>query len=716
MCRRTIIKNKIIILLLFILSISNINAKDKKNSKLDSILTNLSSNAYLLQQNSPNYEAELYIKGTLSIIKRNILLKTIPYCNQIPKNKDFYFIETWGSLLYTAPDKYSQTIKHFNSNHKAIKQYLENVVLPHIQGNVYSSYLYNVIYSPLSAKAKKYYNYSIDTSWNNNQDQFYKINFYPNISNYQLAKGYMIINRNNWSIREIFIRGKNEFFSFSNHIIMGEIGTEYEFLPINNSIDVNLKYFGNKIFGSYITFIKYKNVFTAEQHDSKENKPSKYDLTIQFNTLFKNENIDTIRPIPLTKIEETVLSSSKVSKLEDTTANKFDLKDFGKFITTKKSFDFNTAGKLEISPIISPIVFNYSSSNGIAYAQKVKYTNFIGDNKILYLEPYIGYNFKYKEFFTSLKGKYEFSKRRSAAIVFDGGTGHTINTDRIKKDLNNIPDTIFNPQGLNLEKFRQTYGKIGYKMEISNGLNITALLGINKLKEINQSDLTVINPNSEYVNKAKSIAKHAYYSFVPEFNIEWTPGLYYYRVENRKFPLYSKFPTFALNWAFAVKGVFQNSTTYHRIEFDMQQVIKLNLSQRVGYRFGIGGFINYTELYFTDFLNFKRNILPIGWNDEMGGVFQLLSGFQYNEITKYIRGNVMFETPFLIIPSLFKNLPYIMKERLYFNVLLVETMKPYFEIGYGIGTQIFNAGIFWGGESNKFNKIGVKFTFELFNY
>ena len=242
------------------------------------------------------------------------------------------------------------------------------------------------------------------------------------------------------------------------------------------------------------------------------------------------------------------------------------------------------------------------------------------------------------------------SKKKSAGIIFEGGNGLKIKNDRIKNDLYNLPDTIFNPDNLNLEKFRQTYGKIGYQMEITNGLNITALLGVNKFKEINSSDLTVINHDSKYVNQAKKIAKHAYYSFTPEFQIEWTPGLYYYRVQNRKFPFYSKFPTFALNWAFAVKDIFHNSTTFHRVEFDMQQIFRLSLSQRVGYRFGAGVFINYSDLCFTDFLNFRRNILPIGWDDDMGGVFQLLSGFQYNEITKYVRGNIMFDTPFLIIP------------------------------------------------------------------
>ena len=115
------IKKYIILFILFFLPLI-ITAKEKKNSKLDSIITYLSSNANLLQHNTQNYEAELYIKGTINVIKRNILLKSIPYCSQIPKNKDLYFIETWGTLLYTAPYKYTQTINHFNSNNKGAKK------------------------------------------------------------------------------------------------------------------------------------------------------------------------------------------------------------------------------------------------------------------------------------------------------------------------------------------------------------------------------------------------------------------------------------------------------------------------------------------------------------------------------------------------------------------------------------------------------------------
>lgn len=47
--------------------------------------------------------------------------------------------------------------------------------------------------------------------------------------------------------------------------------------------------------------------------------------------------------------------------------------------------------------------------------------------------------------------------------------------------------------------------------------------------------------------------------------------------------------------------------------------------------------------------------------------------------------------------------------------LFMPHLNPYFEIGYGIGTHIFDAGVFIGNERGKFTSVGCKFTFELFN-
>ena len=74
-----------------------------------------------------------------------------------------------------------------------------------------------------------------------------------------------------------------------------------------------------------------------------------------------------------------------------------------------------------------------------------------------------------------------------------------------------------------------------------------------------------------------------------------------------------------------------NSTgKYERIEVDFQHNIPLGLMRDIYYRFGWGAFTNQKELYFVDFANLARSNLPVGWNDEIGGVFQLLDGRWYN--------------------------------------------------------------------------------------
>ena len=133
------------------------------------------------------------------------------------------------------------------------------------------------------------------------------------------------------------------------------------------------------------------------------------------------------------------------------------------------------------------------------------------------------------------------------------------------------------------------------------------------------------------------------------------------------------------------------------------------------YRAGLGIAFDYNYLYFAQFKNLRNNHLPHGWNDDIGGTFNLLSSVKYNEIDKYLRANVQYDAPLLLVPTLLKRVKFITKERLYCNLLLVDTMSPYVEMGYGIGTNIFNMGIFWGGEVDKWDRIGVKFTFELFN-
>ena len=82
--------------------------------------------------------------------------------------------------------------------------------------------------------------------------------------------------------------------------------------------------------------------------------------------------------------------------------------------------------------------------------------------------------------------------------------------------------------------------------------------------------------------------------------------------------------------------MFKSTGEYERIEFDLQHQIRLGLMRNIYYRFGFGAFTNQDELYFVDFVNFSRHNLPVGWNDEIGGVFQVLDGRWYNSSRRYV--------------------------------------------------------------------------------
>ena len=57
---------------------------------------------------------------------------------------------------------------------------------------------------------------------------------------------------------------------------------------------------------------------------------------------------------------------------------------------------------------------------------------------------------------------------------------------------------------------------------------------------------------------------------------------------------------------------------------------------------------------------------------------------------------------------------FVHSERIYFSALYTTHLKPYMEVGYGVGTYLFNLGAFVSNVNGQFHEVGCKFTFELF--
>ena len=720
----------------------------------DSIMEKVIFFAPLYERIVDSYNAELYIKGKINIKKQNKLLRYIPTLFRIRKGVKEYMMETYNELSFTAPDIYDQKV---TATMGTANEFWDlNGQLPqYFRLNIYSpTILTDKLLSPLAPNAKKYYRYRIDTIRGRAHDLQYVIRFIPKSKSFQLIGGYMVVSDNVWSIREIRFSGRSEILAFSNHVQMGEVGCADEFLPIYSDFEVRFKMAGNVIDGSYMAVLQYKKIKQRDPATKlRRSDKSRYDLSASY-TLRCDTNacvrdtahFKSLRPFPLDGHEDSLyrayfLYRDTVARKEREKKQKINKNlefwgTVGDALVSRYTLDLASVGSVRCSPLLNPLLLSYSHSNGISYRQEFRYNRLFPGDRLLRISPRIGYNFTRNEFYWSVRGQLDYWPRKRASLHFDVGNGNWIYSSDVLDELKAMPDSLFDFSQIHLDYFKDLYCRVTHSWEIVNGLTLDVGLSIHRRTEVERSNFKLLLPDSgdliastrageeEEGQKDRSEVwdlsvlsklRHTYSSFAPRVTLRWTPGQYYYMNGDRKVNLYSRYPTLTVDWERGIKGVLPGSGAYERVEVDLQHNIPLGLMRDIYYRIGWGKFTNQEELYFVDFANFTRSNLPVGWNDEIGGVFQLLDRRWYNSSREYLRAHLTYEAPFLLMKHLMKYTQYVLNERLYLNTLLVPHLMPYVEVGYGIGTHIFDFGVFASFANWKYQEIGCKFTFELFN-
>lgn len=698
----------------------------------DSIMISVKTFAPLYESVVADYKADLYIKGVIDIKKKNLILRYVPSMFRMQKGVRKYLIETFSDLHFTAPGIYDQKVKaavgtlHGNKGVPGLMEYF-NI-------NVYSSsLLHKRLLSPLAKNANKYYRYIIDSVMGSPHERSYKIRFIPRTKSDQLVGGYLIVSDDVWSVREIRFSGRSELLLFSCLIQMGKVGDDDEFLPVRYDMDVRFKFIGNRMDANYTAALNYREVLLEEKQQMKFRRrkkipgKSKYDLSESFNLRCDTNSynvdmahFDTLRAIELTENERKIYQEDALRKdtmlvAKPRTKSQVFWGQVGDLMVSDYKLNLSKLGSVKSSPIINPFLMSYSKSNGFSYRQSFKYNLLLKGDRLLRIVPKIGYNFTRKEFYWSVDGDFNYWPEKMGAIHVDFGNGNRIYSSDVLDDLKAIPDSAFNFNKISLDYFYDLYFNFRHSIEVTNGLTLSAGFSVHRRTAVNpiKWDDLVGKPGIATIFPER--VRNVYLSFAPRIRVEWTPCLFYYMNGHRKVNVGSKYPTLSLDWERGIKGVFGSTGQYERLEFDLQHHISLGLMRNIYYRVGAGGFTNQKEMYFVDFANFSRSNLPEGWNDEIGGVFQLLDGRWYNSSRQYVRGNFTYEAPFLLLKHLMKYTRYVQNERVYFGILSMPHLQPYMELGYGIGTHVFDFGVFIGSENWKYKQIGCKFTFELFN-
>lgn len=712
----------------------------------DSIMDKVIFFAPFYERIVDSYKAELYIKGRVNIRKKNHILRFIPSMFRIRKGVKEYMMETYSDLHFTSPNIYDQKIKATVGTASEFWD-LDGRLPEYFHINIYSStLLYDKLLSPLAPNAKKYYTYRIDTVMGERHNLRYKIRFMPKSKSFQLVGGYMVVSDNVWSVREIRFAGRNEMLRFNNLVQMGGVGESDEFLPVHYDIDATFRFLGNVVDGNYTAVLDYKDIVQRDPSVRRKKKEkSKYDLSESY-TLRSDTNasqrdtvyFNEIRPVPLSAHEKKLYQDyflrrdTLLWKKKPKNKNLEFWGQIGDALISRYTLDLAKIGSVRCSPLINPFLMSYSGKNGFSYRQEFKYNRLFKGDRLLHVVPRIGYNFKERIFYWQVRSDFDYWPRKRAALHIDFGNGNRIYSSEVLDDLKAIPDSLFDFNQIHLDYFKDLYLNIRHSWEIVNGLTLELGLSMHRRTEVERSKF-VPNYPSMPPTKSAQVAdggssffpnfdpnilnkfRHTYNSFAPRVKVSWTPGQYYYMNGDRKINLHSKYPTILVDWERGINGVLNSSGSYERIEVDLQHQIPLGLMRDLYWRLGWGAFTNQEELYFVDFANLRRSNLPMGWSDDIGGVFQLLDGRWYNSSRKYLRAHVTYEAPFLLLRHLMKYTQYVLNERLYLNTLVVPHLKPYVEVGYGIGTHIFDFGLFASFANWKYQEIGCKFTFELFN-
>lgn len=690
----------------------------------DSIMKLLLDGAEINSHRVKEYECELYLKGKLTVHKKNRIIKYVPSMFKLEKGINQYMHESVSSLHYTAPGIYDRKIKAvsttFPNPYGEVFDFMD-----YVKFNVYgSSVMENKVLSPFSKQSRKLYQYYIEDVAENLEGKIYQIRVAPLFNSTQLLEGSFWVSDTDWTIKYMDVKGKYALMTYHLSMRMGDT-EETKFMPQLFNLDLDFKFLRNHLEMNYTGWMTYSKVALFPP-DGKEwlelrktrshNLSTSYTLTCDTSQVSLDpDSFNRIRPIPLDN-EESVLYRERKERLmmqavEDTLQKRLPvtrkkrnmvfLGQLGDALISSYNIDLSKVGSVNCSPIINPLYVSYSHRKGLAYKQVFKYNKLFHDGRLLRIVPQVGYNFTKKELYASADVQYIYNPQKQGRIEVSAGNGNRIYSSVVLDQLEAQPDSTLSFDGLNLDYFKDVYVNASHNIEIVNGLQLW----------------TGVSMHWRYTKSTPEVearVRSRYNSFAPRVRIEWTPGMYYYMNGNRKINVGSHYPTFMIDYERGLH-ILKNSGKYERIEIAMQQMIRLKHVNYIAYRIGAGCFTNQDDLYFVDYVNFANRNLPQSWDDEIGGTFQMLDGRWYNASSHYIQGNLTYESPFILLYPVSKLLSFIQKERLYAGILFMPYLNPYIELGYGFATHLFDAGIFVGNEKGKFTSIGCKFTFELFN-
>ena len=708
------------IVLLFLLlpqagyTIVNVPAKEKDDTVALGVMERLYAGMTGERYAVESLYADLYVKEYVKSERKNLLLNIIPDMTRFDRKESCYLAELFYKVRYmhNSLPEVKRVVSLSTFRHSSGEM---DLVMSFMVADIYSEYLFKTEHlSPLFFRNSRYYIFEMDSSYT--PPGYAKVCFRSRYDNMQLLrKGWIVVDENDGMPVAFHAEGWNEQCDFVVEYNMGE-GELERALVRNVDLSVQYHFAFNKLDIDAKAEFDYTSVQLMVRRGELERK---LDMTPQKgvydSSLFKDkyDYSRKYRRVPLTR-EDTLFYMDRGVMPKEDVINRIverpenSLKDIlwqvgdGAISSHKLAWG---SSDLRISPLIKPSYLSYNSSRGVTYRFSMDFRTRFSDNNLLYIKPKLGYSFKLKEFYWSIRSSYTLMPMKRAMLTLDVGRGNSTYNNLMLDLINETKIGALNFREMPNLYYRDFHVKQNFQMELFNGFEMQT--GVNFYLRTMQDE--------DGGNRLPGVSlKREYRQIAPHLRFTWHPGMYYYIDNGRKVNLGSSKPRVSLDLEQGVKTLVGSEGEYTRAELDIQYKRRVQPGGSIYMRLGGGGYFHTNNIYFADYTFLKDNLLAIDDESELDGEFQLLDREWYNSANKYVRANFSYTSPFMVLHRLLPQLRFVKSESLYAGILFISHLTPYTEFGYGVETPYLNVGVFAGFEKRTFHKVGFEVSFSLF--
>ncbi|MDF2188872.1 DUF5686 and carboxypeptidase regulatory-like domain-containing protein [Paraflavitalea sp. CAU 1676] len=290
---------------------------------------------------------------------------------------------------------------------------------------------------------------------------------------------------------------------------------------------------------------------------------------------------------------------------------------------TRRNYKADRPMSFTWKPLIQGI--QYNTVEGLALnAEATLQRSFPKTRQQISLTPHVRYGFSNQHLNAWATLQYW---KRSFTWEEDGGTtsrsvwslagGKRVsqfNQDNPITPLMNSVYTLFVRRNY-MKIYENYFGKLTFNKRFDSDLRITAdLLYEDRIPIDNTTDFSifkdkdkVFTPNYPYEQLDEQFTKHQ--ALIASIGVQFQPGQRYIQYPNNKFPIGSKYPTFAVSYKKGIDNLLGSDVDFDKWTFSVWDNMNFKLRGAMSYRLGIGGFINDSKVPIQDYQHFNGNQL-----------------------------------------------------------------------------------------------------------